>query len=64
LVPLPFVGAILGYALVTFAEIHGVAGPQRRRRRPLPTYPFFPRRLQLVIGETHEQEGSRAEHPG
>ena len=30
--PLPFVGAILAGALLNFAEVHGMAGPQRRRR--------------------------------
>jgi len=61
--PLPFVGAILACALLNFAEVHGVARPQRRRRRPLPTYPFHPGRTQLVIGETHQQDGSRSEQP-
>src|SRR6266571_557879 len=63
-VPLPFVGAILACALVNFAEVHGVASPQRRRRRPLPPYPFDPRKTQLVIGETHHQDGSPSEQPG
>jgi len=62
--PLPFVGAAIAYALLNFAEIHHLAEPQRRRRRPLPPYPFDPRRTQLVIGETHEQDGSRSERPG
>jgi hypothetical protein len=64
LLPLPLVGAILASALLNFAEVHGVAGPQRRRRRPLPRYPFHPQRTQLVIGETHDQDGSRSEQPG
>lgn len=62
-VPLPFVGAILSSALVNFAEVHGFAGPQRRRRKPLPPYPFDPGRTQLVIGETHHQDGERSEQP-
>jgi hypothetical protein len=62
--PLPVVGAILAGALLTFAEVHGVAGPQRRRRRPLPRYPFDSSKTQLVIGETHRQDGSRSEQPG
>jgi hypothetical protein len=62
-VPLPFVGAILACALLNFAEVHGVAQPQRQRRRPLPAYPFHPERTQLVIGETHQQDGSRSEQP-
>jgi hypothetical protein len=62
--PLPFVGAILASALVNFAEIHGVAERERRKRRPLPRYPFDPNRTQLVIGETHQQDGARAEQPG
>src|SRR5919106_1371944 len=64
LLPLPVVGAILACALLNFAEVHGVAGPQRRRRRPLPPYPLDPHRTQLVIGETHHQDGSRSEQPG
>ena len=64
LFPLPFVGAILACALLNFAEVHGIAGPQRRRRRPLPPYPFDPHKTQLVIGETHHQDGSRSEQPG
>src|SRR5262245_15413892 len=64
LLPLPLVGAILACALVNFAEIHGVARPRRRRSHALPPYPFNPRRTQLVIGETHEQDGSRSERPG
>src|SRR5262249_51977 len=63
LIPLPFVGAILACAVLNFAEVHGVARPQRRRRRPLPAYPFHPERTQLVIGETHHQDGSRSEQP-
>jgi hypothetical protein len=62
--PLPVVGAIIACALLNFAEVHGVAGPQRGRRRPLPPYPFDPRTTQLVIGETHQQDGSRSEQPG
>jgi hypothetical protein len=62
--PLPFVGAALACALLNFAEVHGLAGPQRGRRRPLPAYPFDSRRTQLVIGETHQQDGSRSEQPG
>jgi len=61
--PLPFVGAILAGALLNFAEVHGLAGPQRRPRRPLPPYPFDPHKTQLVIGETHQQDGSRSEQP-
>ena len=61
--PLPVVGAILACALLNFAEVHGVAGPQRRRRRPLPPYPFDAHKTQLVIGETHQQDGSRSEQP-
>jgi hypothetical protein len=64
LLPLPFVGAAVACALLNFAEVHGLAGPQRGRRRPLPAYPFEPRRTQLVIGETHQQDGSRSEQPG
>ncbi len=64
LLPLPIVGAILTCALVNFAEVHGFAGPQRRRIRPLPSYPFDPSATQLVIGETHEQDGARSEQPG
>src|SRR5260370_2656736 len=63
-IPLPFVGAILACALVNFAEVHGVASPQRRPRRPLPPYPFDPQKTQLVIGETHQQDSSRSEPPG
>ena len=61
--PLPFVGAILACALVNFAEVHGFARPQRRRRKPLPPYPFDAARTQLVIGETHHQDGECAEQP-
>jgi hypothetical protein len=64
LLPLPVVGAIIACALLNFAEVHGVAGPQRGRRRPLPPYPFDPHTTQLVIGETHHQDGSRSEQPG
>src|SRR6266545_5428755 len=63
ILPLPFVGAILACALLNFAEVHGLAGPQRRRRRPLPPYPFDPHKTQLVIGETHQQDGARSEQP-
>src|SRR6266852_1232359 len=63
-VPLPFVGAILACAILNFAEVHGVASPQRRRRRPLPPYPFDAQTTQVVIGETHAQDGTRSEQPG
>jgi hypothetical protein len=62
--PLPFVVAILAGALLNFAEVHGVAGPQRGPRRPLPPYPFDSNTTQLVIGEKHHQDGSRSEQPG
>ena len=63
ILPLPAAGAILACALLNFAEVHGLAGPQRRRRRPLPPYPFDSHKTQLVIGETHEQDGTRSEQP-
>src|SRR5512138_3435767 len=62
--PAPAVVAILASALITFAEVHGIARPQRRRHRPLPAYPFAPRTTQLVIGETHQQDGSPSDRPG
>jgi hypothetical protein len=62
--PLPLVGAVLACALVNFAEVHGFASPQRRRPRALPPYPFNPGRTQLVIGETHQQDGTPSEQPG
>jgi len=62
--PLPFVVAILAGALLNFAEVHGMAGPQRGPRRPLPPYPFDSNTTQLVIGEKHHQDGSRSEQPG
>src|SRR5262245_61950299 len=62
--PLPVVGAIVACALLNFAEVHRLASPQRGRRRPLPPYPFDPHRTQLVIGETHSQDGSRSDQPG
>ena len=64
LLPLPLVGAILACAAVNFAEVHGVAAVSRRRARPLRPYPFDPTKTQLVIGETHEQDGTRSEQPG
>src|SRR5439155_16871219 len=64
LLPLPLVGAILACALVNFAEVHGFAAVPRRRARPLSPYPFDPTVTQLVIGETHDQDGTRSEQPG
>ena len=64
LLPLPLVGAILACAFVNFAEVHGFASVQRRRARPLRPYPFDPTTTQLVIGETHDQDGTRSEQPG
>src|SRR5258708_519414 len=64
ILPLPLVGAILLNALLTFAEVHGLVGPERRRRRPLPPFPFNFHTTQLVIGEVHHQDGSRSEQPG
>jgi type IV secretory system conjugative DNA transfer VirD4/TraG family protein len=63
LVPLPLVGAILACAFVNFAEVHGFASVPRRRARPLRPYPFDPTKTQLVIGETHEQDGTRSDQP-
>ena len=40
--PLPFVGAILACALLNFAEVHGLAGPQRRRRAAAAAVPLRP----------------------
>jgi hypothetical protein len=64
ILPLPAVLAILAAALVTFAEVHGLAQSRTRWRRPLPPYPFDPRMTQLVVGETHEQDGTRSDRPG
>jgi hypothetical protein len=64
LLPLPLVGAILACAFVNFAEVHGFASVPRRRARPLRPYPFDPIKTQLVIGETHEQDGTRSDQPG
>jgi hypothetical protein len=64
ILPLPLVGAILACAVVNFAEVHGFAAGPRRRARPLQPYPFDPTVTQLVIGETHEQDGARSEQPG
>lgn len=64
LLPLPLVGAILACAIVNFAEVHGFASVPRRRARPLRPYPFDPAKTQLVIGETHEQDGTRSDQPG
>jgi len=63
ILPLPVAGAILACGVLNFAEVHGLAGPQRQRRRPLPPYPFDPHKTQLVIGETHQQDGARSEQP-
>ena len=62
--PVPAVLAILASGLGTFTEVHGLARPQHRRHRPLPPYPFSPRTTHLVIGETHEQDGSPCDRPG
>jgi hypothetical protein len=64
ILPLPLAGAILACAVVNFAEVHGFAAGPRRRARPLQPYPFDPAVTQLVVGETHEQDGSRSEQPG
>jgi plasmid stabilization system protein ParE len=64
LLPLPLVGAILACACVNFAEVHGLASVPRRHARPLRPYPFDPAKTQLVIGETHEQDGTRSDQPG
>ena len=64
LLPLPLVGAILACACVNFAEVHGFASVPRRHARPLRPYPFDPAKTQLVIGETHDQDGTRSDQPG
>ena len=64
ILPLPLVGAILACAVVNFAEVHGFARVPRRRARPLQPYPFDPTVTQLVIGETHDQDGARSQQPG
>jgi hypothetical protein len=61
--PFPLAMALAVSAIGRFLAIHGVRrGPRPRRR--LPSYPFDPGILQLVIGERHSQDGSRLEEPG
>jgi hypothetical protein len=64
ILPVPAVLAILAAGLVTFAEVHGLAESRTRWRRPLPPYPFDPAMTQLVVGEIHEQDGTRSDRPG
>ena len=55
---------VVGVGLVNFLEIHGLLRPARPRRRKLGPFPFWPRRLELVVGEIHAQNGSRSDDPG
>jgi hypothetical protein len=55
---------VVGIGLVNFLEIHGFLSPARPRPQKLAPYPFSPRRLELVIGEIHAQDGSRSDNPG
>jgi hypothetical protein len=55
---------VAGVGIVNFIEIHGLLRPARPRRRRLGPFPFWPRRLELVVGEIHAQNGSRSDDPG
>jgi hypothetical protein len=64
-IALPFAPSLGGVAvaLLTFAEVHGWASSRARTRVPLPPIPFDPSKTQIVIGEVHNQDGSRSDSP-
>lgn len=61
--PFPLLGALLSLAGLRFLEIHGVWSTDTTRATALPPFPFDPSRTRLVIGEAHNQNGSRSKHP-
>jgi hypothetical protein len=63
-IPFPLATTLLTNALVRMAEVHGIVARSRATRNGLPPYPFDPGRTQLVVGELHEQDGTRSNNPG
>jgi hypothetical protein len=62
--PFPFVSGLIGWGFVTFLEVQGWMSAHRRTQSPLPAYPFDPDTTQLVLGELHNQDGTRSDTPG
>jgi hypothetical protein len=61
--PLPMVAALVVSGLMTFLEVHGVLPPARPGARSLPPIPFDSAKTQLILGEEHNQDGTRSETP-
>jgi len=63
-VPFPIAFGLLGLGFATFAHLQGWPGLRRPKSEGLGPYPFDPLRTQLILGEVHNQDGSRSHQPG
>lgn len=61
--PFPLTFAIMGLSLVRLTEVQNWLRPEKPARKPLPPYPFDPKKTQLILGEVHQQDGSRCDEP-
>src|SRR5947207_12827720 len=62
--PFPLGGSLLASALLRLLAVHGLLPRGTPSGVILPPYPFDPTKTQLVIGEVHQQDGTRSDDPG
>lgn len=61
--PWPIALGLLSGALLNFAVVQGAVRLRPEDTAGLPTFPFNPHKTQLIIGELHNQDGTRSEKP-
>ena len=61
--PLPAALGAVAVGVLTFGHINGLLRTHPRLVVPLPPFPFDVSKTQLVIGEVHNQDGTRSDEP-
>lgn len=59
----PVVAAMASSAVVKFLEVSKILPPPAKQFGPLPFFPFDPRTTRLILGEEHNDDGTRSETP-
>src|SRR5581483_9090850 len=63
LAPWPIAGYLAGAAAFMFLRVRAGVRAEPRKITPLPPYPYDPHKTQLVNGEIHNPDGTRADEP-